>query len=49
MVQGSKIKEVCDTLAEKYGVPFGSGKGTAKDRGLKGGAQSKYVEVVDKS
>ncbi|KAJ3402592.1 Eukaryotic translation initiation factor 2D, partial [Chytridiales sp. JEL 0842] len=51
MIQGSKIREVCDTLAEKYGVPFGSGKPgvSVKDRGLKGGTQSKYVEVVDKT
>ncbi|KAJ3165813.1 Eukaryotic translation initiation factor 2D [Irineochytrium annulatum] len=52
-VQGSKIPDVCLLLCEKYGVPF-TGKGgkaatQAPNYGLKGGPQSKYVEVTDKT
>ncbi|KAJ3290303.1 Eukaryotic translation initiation factor 2D [Blyttiomyces sp. JEL0837] len=53
MVQGSKVHEVCECLAERYGIPFGGGgagaAGGVKKYGVKGGAQSKYVEIVDKT
>ncbi|KAJ3110777.1 Eukaryotic translation initiation factor 2D [Phlyctochytrium bullatum] len=52
MAQGSKIREVCECLAEKYHIPF-TGKGGKTsgviNYGLKGGPQSKYVETLDKT
>ncbi|KAJ3097142.1 Eukaryotic translation initiation factor 2D [Phlyctochytrium planicorne] len=51
MVQGSKIREVCECLAERYHIPF-TGKKPSNgvvNYGLRGGPQSKFVDVVDKT
>ncbi|KAJ3212823.1 Eukaryotic translation initiation factor 2D [Dinochytrium kinnereticum] len=51
MIQGSKVREVCGCLAEKYFLPFtggGSGGGVV-NYGGRGGPQCKFVEVLDKT
>ncbi|KAI8838911.1 hypothetical protein BC829DRAFT_492940 [Chytridium lagenaria] len=55
MVQGSKIREVCECLVERYKIPFGGGGrggkvgGGVVNYGLKGGPQSRFVEILDKT
>ncbi|KAJ1562011.1 Eukaryotic translation initiation factor 2D [Cladochytrium tenue] len=45
MVQGTKAVEVCECLAERYGIPFSGGGG----KGKAAAPTSKFVDVVAKA